>query len=80
MLMRLFFGIMIILCFLVIYPYFITLWTDNTTGFLTMMSGITTSNGSSAMSDMETSIWGLFPLFFLVMGIGGYVWLIAKDR
>ena len=80
MLLKIFFGLIIILCILMVFPSISYLWTDNSTGFLKQMSGITTYNGSVAMSDMETSYWGLFPVLLLVVGVGGYIWLIARDR
>lgn len=80
MVMRLFLGVMIILCFLVIYPYFISLWTDNTSGFNVIMGNITDLSGAKTLSDLEASIWGMFPLLFLALGVGGFVWLIVKDR
>lgn len=80
MLMRIFMGCILILCFLILYPFIINLWTDPTAGFNHMMAGITTTNGSLAMSDLEVSIWGLFPLAFLVLGVGGIVWLMVRDH
>lgn len=73
MLARIFLGLIIIIAFLIIYPSFISLWTDNVSGFNLLI------NATSA-SDLEKSIWGLFPLVFLVMGIGGVAWLIVRDR
>jgi len=29
---------------------------------------------------METSYWGFFPVLLLAVGVGGYIWLIARDR
>jgi hypothetical protein len=63
-----------------LYPFFMALWTDPTNGFLHMMSTITKPDGSPAMSDMETSIWGLFPLAFLILGCGGIAWLMVRDK
>jgi hypothetical protein len=73
MIARIFLGLIMILCFITIYPYFISLWTDNVSGFSHMML-------STNMSSMETSIWGLFPLVFLVMGVGGIAWLIVRQK
>lgn len=73
MLMRIFLGLMLIIAFLMIYPYIITLWTDNVSGIMTLVP-------AGSMSDLEKSIWGLFPLLFLVLGVGGIIWMIVKDR
>jgi ABC-type multidrug transport system permease subunit len=73
MVARVFLGTIMILVFIITYPFFISLWTDNTSGFNHMML-------STNMSDMERSIWGLFPLAFLVLGVGGIIWLIVRDK
>jgi hypothetical protein len=73
MVAKVFLGCIMILCFLCIYPYFISLWTDNVSGFSHMML-------STNMSAMETSIWGLFPLVFLILGCGGIAWLMVRDK
>jgi hypothetical protein len=73
MVAKVFLGCIMILCFLCIYPYFISLWTDNVSGFSHMML-------STNMSTLETSIWGLFPLIFLVLCVGGIVWLMVRDK
>jgi hypothetical protein len=80
MLMRLFLGIIIILCFLMVYPFISELFTNPTDGFLHMMANITKPDGSPAMSDFETSLWGLFPIIFLLLGCGGVAWLIVRDK
>jgi len=73
MLMRLFLGLTLILCFLVIYPSMMSILTDNVSGLLTLIP-------AGSMSPLEQSIWGLFPLAFLVLGVGGFIWLIVRDR
>jgi hypothetical protein len=73
MIAKIFLGAILILCFLMIYPSFISLWTTNGTGFNSMMANTT-------MTDLETSIWGLFPLLFLIMGVGGFAWLIVREK
>jgi hypothetical protein len=77
MIAKIFLGAIMILVFITLYPFFIGLWTDNTSGFLYMMSGI--GNGT-AMSPLEASIWGLFPLAFLILGVGGIAWLIVREK
>jgi hypothetical protein len=74
MLMKLWLGLIMIISFLLIYPSFISLWTDNQSGFNRHMANMGT------LSPLETSIWGLFPLIFLVAGIGGIAWLIVRDK
>jgi hypothetical protein len=44
------------------------------------MANMTDYSGAPAMSDIETGFWGLFPLLFLIAGIGGIAWLIVRDR
>ena len=56
------------------------MFTDPTSGFNHMMTTITKPDGTPAMSDLETSIWGLFPIIFLIMGVGGIAWLIVRDK
>lgn len=73
MLMKIWLGLIMIIAFLIIYPSFISLWTDNVSGFSHLMS-------HTPMTDLETSIWGLFPLLFLVLGVGGVAWLIVRDK
>jgi hypothetical protein len=73
MVAKVFLGVIMILAFLMIYPYMMSLWTDNVSGFGIMMS-------STNMSALETSIWGLFPLAFLILGIGGFAWLMVRDK
>jgi len=73
MVAKVFLGLIMILCFITIYPFFMSLWTTNGTGFNAMMA---TTN----MTAMETSFWGLFPLLFLIMGVGGIAWLIVRDK
>jgi hypothetical protein len=73
MVAKVFLGVILILVFLIIYPSFISLWTDNVSGFNLMMS-------STNMSTLETSIWGLFPLIFLVLCVGGIAWLMVRDK
>ena len=80
MFMRIFMGAILILAFLILYPSFMSLWTDPTNGFNLLMSGIVSPNGTPGMTDLETSIWGLFPLVFLVLGVGGLVWLMVRDH
>ena len=80
MFMRIFMGIILILAFLMLYSPFMSLWTDSTSGFNHLMTGITTANGSPGMTDLETSIWGLFPLVILLLGVGGLVWLMVRDH
>lgn len=80
MIAKLFLGVIMILAFLVLYPFFIGLWTDNVSGLNRMMADMTTSTGAPAMSALETSIWGLFPLAFLVLGVGGIAWLMVRDK
>lgn len=73
MVARVFLGLIMILCFLCVYPYFISTFTDNVSGFNRMMN-------ATNMTPMETSFWGLFPLLFLVMGVGGIAWLIVRQK
>ena len=74
MLMKLWLGLMMIISFLLIYPSFISLWTDNQSGFIRYMADMGT------LTPLETSIWGLFPVVFLVLGCGGILWLIVRDK
>jgi uncharacterized membrane protein len=74
MLMKLWLGLIMIIAFLLIYPSFISLWTDNISGFNRMI----VDQGTS--SQLELSIWGLFPFLFLVLGVGGIAWLIVRDK
>jgi hypothetical protein len=80
MIAKVFLGIIMILAFIMVYPYMMNLWTDNVSGFNVLMNNITNVDGSSAMSEMEKSIWGLFPLAFLILGGGGIAWLIVRDK
>jgi len=80
MLMKLFLGIILILCFLMVYPFISSLITDNVSGFSHMMAEIKKPDGSDAMTPMETAFWGLFPLLFLIAGVGGFAWLIVRDK
>jgi hypothetical protein len=80
MIAKIFLGIIMILAFIMIYPYMINLWTDNISGFNVLMNNITNVDGSPAMSEMEKSIWGLFPLMLLVLGVGGIAWLIVREK
>ena len=73
MVAKVFLGIIMILVFIILYPYFMGLWTDNISGFGRMMA-------STNMSDLETSFWGLFPLLFLILGVGGIAWLMVRDK
>jgi hypothetical protein len=80
MFFRIVFGVIIIGVFLMIYPFLMQVWTDNSSGLNGLMAGMTNLDGSPAMSDLETSIWGLFPLLFLVLVVGGYIWIMARER
>jgi hypothetical protein len=80
MVAKVFLGCIMILSFLVLYPYMMSLWTDNVSGLNRLMANMTTSTGAPAMSSLETSIWGLFPLTFLVLCCGGIVWLMVRDK
>jgi hypothetical protein len=80
MIARIFLGCILILTFLIIYPFFIEIWTDPGSGLNSMMANITNLDGSAAMSDLETSIWGIFPLALLLIGVIGIGWLIVRDR
>jgi len=80
MLMKLFLGIILILCFLMVYPFITSLITDNVSGFARMMADIKKPDGSDAMTPLETSFWGLFPVLFLLAGVGGIAWLIVRDK
>lgn len=74
MVAKVFLGIIMIFAFIMLYPFFIGLWTDNVSGFNRMMADMGT------MSALETSIWGFFPLIFLIMGVGGIAWLMVRDK
>lgn len=80
MLARIFLGTIMIIAFLMVFPYISALWTDNISGFGVMMANMTMSDGSPAMSEGETAVWGLFPLAFFLIGVGGLIWLIVRDR
>lgn len=83
MLMRIFLGLMLIISFLLVYPFISNLFTDNVSGFQRMMADIVDNSTGvpvSVMSELETSFWGIFPLLFLILGVGGIAWLIVRDR
>jgi len=80
MVMKLFMGLMLILVFLVVYPYLMSFLTDNVSGMLNLMNGIKNVDGTPAVSETEQGFWGLFPLLFLIMGVGGIAWLIVRDK
>jgi hypothetical protein len=44
------------------------------------MSNITNLDGTPAMSELEKSIWQLFPLILLLGGVGGFAWLIVREK
>lgn len=80
MIARIFLGCVLIITFLIIYPYFTGIWTDNVSGLNRMMAGMVNLDGTSSMSSLETAIWGIFPLALLIIGVVGIAWLIVKDR
>jgi hypothetical protein len=80
MLARIFLGFILILTFLIIYPYFTGIWTDNVSGLNRMMANMVNLDGSLSMSPLETAIWGFFPLALLLIGVGGFAWLMFRDR
>lgn len=80
MLARIFLGTIMIIAFLMIFPMISGIWTDNDSGLNSLMANMTNYDGSPALSDMETTYWGLFPLLFFLIGVGGLIWLIARDR
>jgi len=80
MVAKVFLGIIMILAFIMLYPYMMSMWTDNVSGFNVLMNSITKPDGTPAMSSLEQSIWGLFPLAFLILGCGGIAWLMVRDK
>lgn len=80
MIAKIFLGCILILVFLMIYPMISSLWTDNISGFNRMMANITNLDGTPAVSELERSIWQLFPLVLLLVGVGGFLWLIVRER
>jgi hypothetical protein len=74
MFMKIFLGLILIVAFLMLYSPFMSLWTDNVSGLNRLMAD--TAN----VSELEASFWGLWPLIFLVLGLGGIIWLMVRDR
>jgi hypothetical protein len=80
MIAKIFLGCILILVFLMIYPSISSLWTANDSGFNSIMSNITNLDGTPAVSELEKSIWQLFPLILLLGGVGGFAWLIVREK